>query len=509
MRACGFESHFLYKGQKAVPGFFIEFGDFYQNIFPTHIVLLARGHNLLNFRKMPSQNLELTQKTGLRLSQQHVRFVRMLEMNSPELDEAVERELEDNPALGIEEETTEEDTRKYPLYNIARHAGTDDMPVFTPVDNSENLYDRLLTELSEKRLTARVESVARFIIGSLDSNGYLNRSLRDIIDDLAFGPGLEVTMEEATEALDAVKSLDPPGIGAKDLRECLRMQLERMAPTEARTNALRIIDEAYEAFTMKHRHRIVSSLHLSDKEVSEALDLILSLNPKPGATLGNDPAQASNVIIPDFIITDEDGELVITLNNRIPELRIEESFEQAMRNLERTPRGHPKKGSEFIVTRYNDARDFIRILSQRQQTMMTVMRAIVKIQEDYLRTEDVYRLKPMMIKHISDLTGLDMSVISRVTSNKYVSLPWGIFPLRFFFSDSIGEDKEGNEAATNRKIEARIAALINAEDKKHPLSDQKLMEEMQAEGYDVSRRTIAKYRDRIGLPIARLRKEMN
>ena len=172
-------------------------------------------------------------------------------------------------------------------------------------------------------------------------------------------------------------------------------------------------------------------------------------------------------------------------------------------------RGHPKKGSEFIVTRYNDARDFIRILSQRQQTMMTVMRAIVKIQEDYLRTEDVYRLKPMMIKHISDLTGLDMSVISRVTSNKYVSLPWGIFPLRFFFSDSIGEDKEGNEAATNRKIEARIAALINAEDKKHPLSDQKLMEEMQAEGYDVSRRTIAKYRDRIGLPIARLRKEMN
>ena len=454
---------------------------------------------------MPSQNLGLTQKLGQRLSQQQLRFVRMLELNAPELDEAVERELEDNPALGIKEETTEEDTRRYPLYTPRQ---TRDDYVFTPVDQSDNLYDQLLMELSERRMTAKVETAARFIIGSLDSNGYLNRSLREIIDDLAFGPGVEVSHEEAEEALEAVRSLDPPGIGARDLQDCLRMQLERMPSSPRRDNALRIVNEAYDAFVMKHRHRIISALHLSDKDVTDALELILSLNPKPGATLGNDPDSVSNVIIPDFVITNEEGQLIITLNNRIPELRIEQSFEQAMQNLERTPRGRPKKGSEFIVSRYRDANDFIKLLAQRQQTMMAVMSAIVKIQEEYLRTEDVYRLKPMMIKNVADLTGLDLSVISRVTSNKYVALPWGIVPLRFFFSDSIGEEKEGTEATTNRKIEAQIMALIEAEDKSHPLSDRKIMEEMQEAGFDISRRTVAKYRDRQGIPVARLRKKL-
>ncbi len=455
---------------------------------------------------MPSQNLELTQKIGIRLSQQQLRFVRLLELNAPELDDAVERELEDNPALGIKEETTEEDTRRYPVYTLPQRRPDD--YVFSPVDDTENLYDQLLVQLSERRLSPHVEAAARFIIGSLDSNGYLNRSIRDIIDDMAFGPGIEITTEEAEEALAAVRSLDPPGIGAHNLQDCLRMQLEAMPRSEVRDNALRIINDAYEAFTMKHKHRIMSLLKLTDIQTSEALDLILTLNPKPGSALGSDPLAAANVIVPDFIITNEDGNLNITLNNRIPELRIEQSFEQAMQKLERTSRGRPRKGSEFIVSRYNDARDFIRILTQRQQTMMAVMSAIVKIQEEYLRTEDVYRLKPMMIKNVADLTGLDLSVISRVTSNKFVALPWGIYPLRFFFSDTIGEEKEGSEAATNRKIEARIATLIEAEDKRHPLSDQKIMEQMQTLGYDISRRTVAKYRDRQGIPVARLRKEM-
>lgn len=456
--------------------------------------------------RMSSQQLELTQKIGIRLSQQQLRFVRMLELNAPELDEAVERELEDNPALGVKEETTEEDTRRYPVYTRPQPNKED--YVFSPADNSETLYDQLLSQLSEKRLTPAVETAARFIIGSLDPNGYLHRSLRDIIDDMAFGPGVEITEQEAREALDTVRSLDPPGIGASDLRDCLRMQLTALPPSRQRDDALRIIDGAYEAFTMKHRHRIMSALHLSDSETTEALEMILSLNPKPGAALGNDPTENSNVIIPDFIVNVEEGDITITLNNRIPELCIEESFGQAMANLERTPKGRPKKGSEFIVTRFNDARDFIKVLTQRQQTMMTVMEAIVKIQENYFRTEDVYRLKPMMIKNVADLTGLDISVISRVTSNKYVALPWGILPLRFFFSDSIGEEKEGSDAATNRKIEAGIVALIEAEDKRHPLSDRKIMEEMARQGYEVSRRTVAKYRDRQGIPVARLRKEL-
>ncbi len=454
---------------------------------------------------MPSQNLELTQKIGIRLSQQQLRFVRLLEANAPELDEAVERELEDNPALGVKDETTEEDTRRYPVYTPPKRS---EDYVFSPTDETETLYDHLLSQLSERNLTPSTEAAARFIIGSLDPNGYLHRTLRDLIDDMAFGPGIEVTEDEARQALAAVRSLDPPGIGASDLQDCLLMQLQAMPQDKRRDDALRIISDAYEAFTMKHKHRIISGLHMTAQEASEALDLILTLNPKQGAALGNDPSAASNIIIPDFIVSIEDDEITIQLNNRIPELCVEESFEQAMRNLERTSRGKPRKGSEFIVSRYNDARDFIRILTQRQQTMMAVMTAIVKIQEEYLRTEDVYRLKPMMIKTIADLTGLDISAISRVTSNKSVALPWGIFPLRFFFSDTIGEEKEGAEAATNRKIEASIAALIKAEDKRHPLSDRKIMEEMLAQGYDISRRTVAKYRDRQGIPVARLRKEM-
>lgn len=452
-----------------------------------------------------SQSLELTQKMGIRLSQQQLRFVRMLEMNAPELDEAVERELEDNPALGVTEETTEEDTRRYPAYVPCQPQV--DIP-FSPVDESQNLYDQLLLQLSERQLTPHVDTAARFIIGSLDSNGYLHRSLHDIIDDLAFGPGVEITDTEAQEALATVRSLDPPGIGAANLQDCLHMQLTAMPASKVRDNALRIIDHAYEAFTMKHKHRIMSILRLNADDTTESLDLILTLNPKPGSALGNDPTTTSNVIIPDYVVNIEDGEITITLNNHIPELKVEQSFEQAMRDLERTAKGRPKKGSEFIVNRYNDARDFIKILTQRQQTMMKVMTAIVKIQEEYFHTEDVYRLKPMMLKKVANLTGLDISVISRVTSNKHVALPWGIFPLRFFFSDSIGEENEGADTATNRKIEASIEKLINAEDKRHPLSDQKIMEEMQKLGYEISRRTVAKYRDRQGIPVARLRKEM-
>lgn len=456
---------------------------------------------------MSTQKLELTQKTSIRLSQQQLRFVRMLELNAPELDEAVERELEDNPALGVEDESAEEEETRYQPVWMPRRADHEEH-VFTPVDESETLYDQLLAQLSERSLSVNVETAARFIIGSLDTNGYLHRSLRDIIDDLAFGPGVEISLEEAEEALRVVRSLEPAGIGAADLQDCLRMQLEAMPPTPTRDDALRIVNEAFEAFKMKHRHRIISQLKLDDRRTTEALDLILTLNPKPGAALGNDPAEAQNVIVPDYIVNIEDGKISIALNNHIPELRIEQSFDQAMRNLERTPKGKPKKGSEFIVSRYNDARDFMRILNQRQQTMMAVMSAIVKIQEEYFRTEDIYRLKPMMIKNVAEQTGLDISVISRVTSNKFVALPWGIFPLRFFFSDTIGEEKEGSEAATNRKIEASISKLIEAEDKRHPLSDRKIMEIMNAEGYDISRRTVAKYRDRQGIPVARLRKEM-
>lgn len=454
-----------------------------------------------------SQALRLDQRIGMRLSQQQLRFVKLLEYNAPELDEAVERELEDNPALGIKEETREEETSRYPLF-FQRSGNEDDHPVFTPADDSESLYDHLYAQLSERRLAPKTELAARYLIASLDSNGYIHRELPKLVNDMYFNEGIELTEEEAREALHVVRSLDPPGIGAFDLKDCLELQLEAMSAEETRDDALRIIRECFDAFKMKHKHRIISQLKLTPQRADDALSLILSLNPKPGSTLGHDPADEANIIIPDFIVNNEDGNITITLNNKIPELQIEQSFEEAMANLERTEKGRPKKGSEFIVSRYNDARDFIRILTQRQQTMMTVMSAIVKIQKEYFLTEDVYKLQPMMIKNVAELTGYDISVISRATNNKFVATPWGIFPLRFFFSDSIGDTAEDGMVATNRKIEAEIAALVEEEDKHHPLSDQDIMEEMTRRGYEVSRRTVAKYRDRQGIPVARLRKQL-
>lgn len=451
-----------------------------------------------------SQNLETRQTLSQRpiLSQQQLRFVKMLELNAPELEEAVERELEENEALEEKEETTEEDIRRYPLYALSQGARED--YEFAPADTSASLYDYLNAQLPERNLPPRVEQGARYLIGNLDGNGYLRADLGELVDQMAFREGLDLAPDEALLALQTVQSLDPPGIGASDLRECLRLQLEALPADPVRDLALRIIDEAYYEFTLKHKPRIITRLGADRDEVDKAIKLITGLNPKPGASMSSDPTDSANVIVPDFLIDDTDGELTVTLNNRVPELRVSQTFEQAIATADRTPTGRPRKGSEYIVSRYNDARDFIRILSQRQQTMMTVMSAILKIQKEYFLTQDVYRLRPMMIKDVSDLTGLDMSVISRATNNKFVATSWGVFPLRFFFS----EKKEGTEEQTNRKIEARLESLVNAEDKRHPLSDQRLMEEMNSLGFDLSRRTVAKYRDRLGIPVARLRKEL-
>ena len=297
-------------------------------------------------------------------------------------------------------------------------------------------------------------------------------------------------------------------MGAADLRECLRLQLVHLPQSQRRDDAIDIIDKQFEAFTMKHTHRIISGLKIDRERAKEDVDLILSLNPKPGAAVNTD-WDSANIIVPDLVVWNEDGNLSVALNNRIPELEIDRSFSEAVAEMEGQAKRRQKKGTECITSRYNDARDFIRILKQRQETLMSVMTAIVKIQHDYFMTQDVYRLKPMMIKDISAITGLDLSVISRATNNKYVATPWGVFPLRFFFSDSIGDEgDEPSDALTNRKIEAEIAALVEKEDKRHPLSDEKIRLEMEARGYDVSRRTVAKYRDRQGIPVARLRKEM-
>lgn len=457
-----------------------------------------------------NQSLSLDQKLSIRLSAQQLRFVKLLEFNAPELEEAIERELEDNPALEVAEESPKESQELPRYYQSSIGSASDDAANydFSPADTGESLYDSLLQQLSERNLSENVLNAAKYVVWNLDSNGYLRRPLPNIVNDMAFGSGIEVTMSEAQEALDTVKDLEPYGVGASNLRECLLLQLLHLPDSPEKKDAIDIIEHQFEAFSMKHTHKIITGLKIDKDRMKRAIDLIISLNPKPGASVNSD-SESANIIIPDLIVSNEDGRLSITLNNGIPELAIDRSFSEAVREMEATAQRKSKKGSEFITSRYNDARDFIRILRQRQETLISVMTAIIKIQEEYFRTQDVYRLKPMMIKDTSALTGFDLSVVSRATNNKYVATPWGIFPLRFFFSDSIGDEgQDASEALTNRKIEAEISALVDKEDKRHPLSDEKIRQEMEARGYEVSRRTVAKYRDRQGIPVARLRKEM-
>lgn len=456
---------------------------------------------------MQSQKIQTRQTLSQRtvLTQQQLRFVKLLELNAPEFDEAVERELEENEALEEKEGAPGKETpvRETVRRYIQRQTQGEDYE-FAPADREESLYDHLYAQLAERRLPPRQEYAARYIIGNLDSNGYLREELPVLIDEMAFREGVDIPAADAEAALETVRGLDPAGIGGRDLRECLLIQLRREPSGEVRDNAMRIIEKTYQEFTMKHRDAIRARLRMESADIDRAIALILSLNPKPGAAFGGASADNANIIVPDYVIEEEDGNFTITLNNRIPELQVSRTFEQAVEALERTPSGRPKKGAEYIVARYRDARDFIRVATQRQETMMKVMGAIVKIQESYFRTRNVYELRPMMIKDIAEITGIDMSVISRATNNKYVATPWGIFPLHFFFS----ANKDDTEHLTNRQIEARIRKLVEKEDKRHPLSDQKLMEKINSEGFNLARRTVAKYRDKIGIPVARLRKEM-
>lgn len=441
---------------------------------------------------------------------QQLRFVKMLEYNAPELEEAVDRELEENPALDIvdgEKEKEDSSDRYIPFAYRSGH-DTSEREFIAPA-SSETLVEALVRQLSERTMNERVAEAARFIIGNLDSNGYLQRPLEGIVNDMTFDNNIEISIEDARKALEIVHNLEPYGVGASDLRECLLLQLRHLPASPVRDDAIKIVDTQFDALTKKHNHRIVSRLKMSQQRVSAALAMIRSLNPKPGSAFAGDN-ERSNIIVPDVAVYMDDNDISIALTNNIPELAIDRSFSEAVEEMNKISGKKRPKGSEFIVSRYNDARDFIRILRQRQETLMAVATAIVKIQREYFLTQDLYKLKPMMIKDISALTGFDFSVISRATNNKYLSTPWGVFPMRFFFSDSIGdeESKEGAEVLTNRKIEAEITDIVNKEDKRHPLSDEQIKEEMAKRGYEVSRRTVAKYRDRKQIPVARLRREM-
>lgn len=500
--------------------------------------------------------LELEQKLSQRLTQQQLRYVRLLELNAPEMDEAVEHELEANPALEAEDEeettpTTGADDgwdaatarRSRDTFLARRDSDADDRQ-FAPRDDSETLADVLERQVAERDVKPEVASVARYIIGNLDGNGWLTRSLPQMLTDMAVSHDMFVDDATGRNALELVRSLDPAGVGAESLADCLLLQLRRLPHSTVRQDAIDILTRFFREYSMRHSHKIISGLHISRERLDRANRLILSLNPKPGAPFGGNDATLAGVISPDFAISGSEDQLTVQVLHRFPELSIEQSFAEAMRGMEGR-RGRPKKGTEFVASRFNDARDFIALVRLRQNTLMSVMTAILNHQRPYFESGDVYDLRPMTLRDLSEATGHDISYVSRATANKYVAMPWGeVLPLRSFFSGDINsgssspsphtdaakpgqtpenvdlsasssghapeeaeETPSAADALTNRQIQQSIADLVEAEDPHHPLSDEKLRRELLRKGYDVSRRTVAKYRDRSGIPVARLRKQ--
>lgn len=479
-----------------------------------------------------SQGLHIEQRQRMHLSQQQVRFARMLELSTPELEEAVAKELADNPALEVKVEPelgvatddggefreTPEQLQRADYASAedmlpSRHVGlsrgaesAEELPEFSPADTEDSLYDDLNRQLGERALSKETHFAALQIVGNLDSNGYLRRTLHGISDDVAFDSGEDLPVSRLESALAIVQSLDPAGIGARDLQECLKLQLERLDDSAVRRDALQIVNDGFEAFSMKHFHKLVSQLKMSQAQVRAATELILTLNPKPGASVGTGLTERAQPVIPDYLVDIRDGEITIQLNNRIPELQISESFETAVKRMNRRKAVRPVRGQEFFAQRYNDARDFMGMLARRQETLFAVATAIVERQKEYFLTEDVHSLKPLGIKDVAEATGLDLSAVSRATNNKYMSTPQGILPLRFFFHDSLGGEKEG-EWFTAKAVQDVLKRLVAGEDKRHPLSDERLRELLKDEGYEISRRTVAKYRDRLRIPVARLRRQ--
>lgn len=452
--------------------------------------------------------LNLGQKLRQRLTQSQLRYIRLLEMTGPEVEEAVERELEENPALEKVETPAFEGRQE----GMGAPAGFSTMRHNEPIqaeipaeDTGASMYDELLDQLGQQQLPREVMQTAVFIIWSLDSNGYLRRSLRNILDDIEFSTGEQISESIGRRALQAVRELEPHGIGASDLRDCLLLQLEYMPESAARDNAVRILKEQYDAFTKKHLHTIVSGLHIPLSEAEEAYNLISTLNPKPGAGMGG-ASDSARYIMPDFIVTNEDGGLKVSLSNRLPELRIDESFTNAVRRMEENKdRRASEKEKKLILPYYTNAREFISILRQRQETLFAIMTAIVEFQKDYFLSGDLGKMRPMVIRDLAERTGYDISEISRATANKYVATEDGIRPLRFFFSNEVGDTGDGH---TNRLLEQELRSLIQSEDKLHPLSDDALREALASKGINISRRTVAKYRDRLGIPVARLRRKI-
>jgi len=380
-------------------------------------------------------------------------------------------------------------------------------------DNSGSLQDSLLDQLHFARLSEQQKAIGDQLIGSIDGDGYIRRDLAAIANDLAFSQNVEATEAEIEAVLHVIQQFDPPGIAARDLPECLLLQLERRPQDEATRNAERILTETFEEFTKKHYPRIQQKLDLEDDELKEAVAVILKLNPKPGGSGpiggGRGSAGGAQYLMPDFILTNDNGELNLTLNARnAPELRVSRDYREMLQTYDKAAKKDQKmkEAVSFVKQKLDSAKWFIDAIRQRQNTLLRTMSSIVDLQREFFLTGDDSKLRPMILKDIAQQIGMDISTVSRVANSKSVQTEHGIYPLKFFFSEGIATDS--GEDVSSREVKSILRDLIGGEKKDHPLSDDKLEKMLNARGYNIARRTVAKYREQLNIPVARLRKEL-
>ena len=467
---------------------------------------------------------ELGLKQVQKLSPLQIQTIKLIELPIQDLEQRIRKELEENPVLDDEtpeskDEDGEEQPREVSLSDIkeddsipdyklrVNNYGKDERPEYNTFSVKESFTQSLMEQLGFRNLSEHQHDIAAFIIGSLDEDGYLRRDIDSLVDDLAFRMNIETTPEEVEKMLHIIQEFDPPGIGARDLRECLLIQLKGLKQTPDVINAQRILTDWFQEFSNKHFQKIMSKLGLSQDELKAAMNKIVKLNPSPGGQIDDSYNDQAQQVVPDFILTLEDGELKLSMPRfSIPEIRINKKYAELLMDAANSSERQKKEAATFVKQKMDSAKWFVEALKQRHNTLLSTMQAIVDYQHDYFMDGDESNLKPMVLKDIAAKTGFDISTISRVVNSKYIETHFGIFPLKYFFSEGL-ENQHGEEVST-RELKKVLQECVDKEDKHKPLTDDELVTIMNGKGYKVARRTIAKYRDQLGIPKARLRKEL-
>ena len=468
------------------------------------------------------QRQELTLKQQQRLSPLQILTIKLMELPVQELEQRVRTELEENPVLDDGPDSgqdRDEDTHDVSLDEISEddyvpayktrvnNWGKDPRPEYNTFSVKESFADSLRDQLAYRNLDERKQRIGDFLIGSLDSSGYLRRSVSLLVDDLAFHFGIETTEEEVEEVLHVIQEFEPAGIGARDLRECLLIQLRARSQTPDVVNATRVIEEQFEEFSNRHFGRVMSRLSLSEDEMKAAKACIVRLNPSPGGQIDDSYDDQAQQVVPDFVLKQDGDSLSFTMPRfNIPELRVNSKYAEMLMAAKTGSDREQKEAVTFVKQKLDSAKWFVEALKQRQNTLQKTMQAILDYQHDYFLDGDESNLKPMVLKDIAGITGFDISTISRVVNSKYIETHFGIFPLKYFFSEGM-ENSEGDSVST-RELKKALPECVDAEDKRKPLTDEQLVDEMGRRGYKVARRTIAKYRSQLGIPHASWRKEI-